>query len=84
MNKTTFYHDKSEKFIADLEVEGTSINKTQVRMLLEFSSNHNRLYYGTIDEEGHVEVNIPKLNDINETEGKATLEVIAENSFFSP
>jgi len=84
MAETVFYKDKSEKFTCDLEVEGTSIKKTQVRMLLEFSNNHNRLYYGEIDENGHVEVNIPSLKDVDEDSGNAKLEVIAENSFFSP
>ena len=81
---TTFFHDKSEKFSADLEIEGTTTSKTKIRMVLEFNDNKNRLYYGTIDKNGKVEVKIPALNDIEETKGNAILEVIADSTFFSP
>jgi len=79
-----FYSDKSEKFTADIEVDGTSISNTKVRMVLELNDNKNRLYYGTINKNGKVEVKIPALNDLTESTGKAILEIIADSTYFTP
>lgn len=42
------------------------------------------IFDGSISEDGHIKIFIPKLSEIQEGSGQATLEVIAESTFFEP
>jgi hypothetical protein len=78
------YKDKVETFQCELEIEGASNDNSQVRMVLEFDDGTNQLWKGTLNESGDVKVKIPALKNISAKGGKATLEVIAESTFFTP
>ena len=81
----TLYTDKIENFKCSIDVEGASLSETQARLVLE-SDKYNLLYEGTIDSSGKCSIDINKLKNILEegTEGTMRLEVIADDTFFSP
>ena len=79
------YTDKSNKFNCNIEVEGTSLAKSQVRLVIE-SDEMNFMFKGSIQSNGECEVIIPKTkNFLNEgTIGSMRLEVIADDVYFEP
>lgn len=77
-----FYRDESNTFKCDIKIEGASLNQSKARLLLRFE-DRAYVYDGTIDSGGHCEIEIAKLQE-DATTGNATLEVIAENTFFEP
>ena len=78
------YKDKSENFSCDVMVEGARLNETQARLILE-SDDWTLMFEGEIDRNGKCNIPIKKLNILNEgTVGKIRLEVIAENTVFTP
>jgi len=79
------YTDKSNKFNCNIEVEGTSLAKSQVRLVIE-SDEMNFMFKGSIQSNGECEVIIPKTkNFLNEgTIGNMRLEVIADDVYFEP
>ena len=78
------YKDKSENFSCDVMVEGARLNETQARLILE-SDDWTLMFEGEIDRNGKCYIPIKKLNILNEgTVGKIRLEVIAENTVFTP
>lgn len=79
-NAVVFYKDSVDVFECDIKIDGASSSKTKARLVLEFQ-NRTLLFNGSISN-GHVSVKIPKLSDIDESTGNATLEVIAEQTFF--
>lgn len=81
----TLYTDKIENFKCSIDVEGASLSETQVRLVLQ-SDKLNLLYEGSIDSSGTCNIPIDKLKNVLKegTEGKMRLEVIAEDTFFSP
>lgn len=81
----TLYTDKMEKFQCSIDVEGASLSETEVRLVLE-SDKLNLLYEGSIDASGNCTIPVDKLKNILKegTEGVMRLEVIAEDTFFSP
>lgn len=81
----TLYTDKIENFKCSIDVEGASLSETDVRLVLQ-SDKLNLLYEGTIDANGTCNIPIDKLKNILKegTEGTMRLEVIAEDTFFSP
>jgi len=74
-----------EKFQCSIDVEGASLSETEVRLVLE-SDKLNLLYEGSIDASGNCTIPVDKLKNILKegTEGVMRLEVIAEDTFFSP
>lgn len=81
----TLYTDKTENFKCNIEVEGTNLEKTKARLVLE-SSNVSLLFEGKINSNGDCMVPIKKLKGLlgeGET-GTMKLEVIADDTFFSP
>lgn len=83
-NFYTVYRDKSENFSCDVSVEGARLNDTQARLILE-SDDWTLMFDGEIDREGRCNIPIKKLNILEEgTTGKIRLEVIAENTVFTP
>ena len=81
----TLYVDKAEDFKCNIGVEGANIKDTQARLVLE-SKDMNLLYEGTVSPDGSCTIPVKKLKNILEegTTGKMKLEVIAEDTFFSP
>jgi hypothetical protein len=79
------YTDKSNKFNCNIEVEGTSLSKSQVRLVIE-SDEMNFMFKGSIQSNGECEVIIPKTkNFLSEgTIGSMRLEVIADDVYFEP
>jgi len=81
----TLFTDKAENFECNIDIEGASISETQARLVLQ-SKNINLLFEGTVDADGRCSIVIPKLKDYlkESKEGNMRLEVIAEDTFFSP
>ena len=79
------YTDKKEIFECRIFLEGASLKKATSRIVVE-TEYLNLMFEGTIDKDGNCKVPIKKLRgllDENES-GKIKLEVIAEDTYFSP
>jgi hypothetical protein len=81
----TLYTDKQEVFECSISLEGASVKNSQARLIVE-ADNLNLLFKGTIDSSGKCTVPIRKLKNLLEesTKGKIRLEVIAEDTYFTP
>ena len=84
MSVITFYKDKSDVFRCDVAIDGASLNESKIRLVLEFDNGKSYLFKGKVSSDGKVEIPVPKMNEENDSGGNATLEVIAENTFFEP
>lgn len=81
----TLYTDKSEDFKCNIGVEGADITNTHARLVLE-NSTMNILFEGKVNKNGDCVIPIKKLKHIlpEGVEGKLKLEVIADDTYFSP
>lgn len=81
----TLYTDKQELFECSISLEGASVKNSKVRLVVE-ADNLNLLFKGTIDSSGKCTVPIRKLKNLLEesTKGKMKLEVIADDTYFTP
>jgi len=81
----TLYTDKQELFECSISLEGASVKNSKVRLVIE-ADNLNLLFKGTIDSSGKCTVPIRKLKNLLEesTKGKIKLEVIADDTYFTP
>jgi len=79
------FTDKINKFQCNLQVEGTSLVKSQARVILE-TNEMNYLFKGKIYDDGLCEFELPKLKGVlNEGSiGMLRLEVIADDVHFEP
>ena len=79
------FTDKINKFQCELQVEGTSLVKSQARVILE-TPDLTYLFRGKIQDNGVCEFELPKLKGIlNEGSiGMVRLEVIADDVHFEP
>jgi hypothetical protein len=79
------YTDKPNKFSCNIEVDGTSLANSKVRLVIE-SDNFNYMFNGVIYENGTCEVNIPKTKGFlsESNKGLMRLEVIADDVYFEP
>lgn len=79
------YTDKPNKFSCNIEVDGTSLSNSKVRLVIE-SDNFNYMFNGTIYENGVCEVTIPKTKGFltESNKGLMRLEVIADDVYFEP
>lgn len=77
----TFYKDKTKIFECQISVDGANLNETKARLILEFP-DRNLLFHGNIGKNGKCKIKIPALKEMEEVEGNAVLEVIAENTHF--
>jgi hypothetical protein len=79
------FTDKINKFQCNLQVEGTSLVKSQARVILE-TNNMNYLFKGTIYNDGLCEFELPKLKGVLDegSIGMLRLEVIADDVHFEP
>jgi hypothetical protein len=83
-NYYSVYKDKSENFSCDVSVEGAKLNETVARLILE-SDDWTIMFEGEIDRNGKCTIPLKKLNIFEEGQvGKIKLEVIAENTVFTP
>lgn len=79
------YTDKPNKFTCNIQVDGTSLSNSKVRLVVE-SDDFSYLFNGTIYDNGVCEVNIPKTKNFlpENKRGNMRLEVIADDVFFEP
>lgn len=79
------YTDKPTKFNCNIEIEGTSLSMSKIRLVVE-SPDMTYMFPGTIENTGICEVNIPKTKHFlpEGTMGSMRLEVIADDVFFEP
>jgi len=79
------YTDKPNKFNCNIEIEGTSLAKSKVRLVVE-TDEMSYMFNGFIENTGLCEVNIPKTKNFlpEGTKGNMKLEVIADDVYFEP
>ena len=79
------FTDKSELFECDIKLEGASLSKSKARLVVE-TSDYSLLYNGSISSGGKCEIPIRKLKGLidENTSGNIRLEVIAEDTYFTP
>lgn len=81
----TLFTDKTELFECNIKLEGASLKNSQARLIIE-SEDINLLFKGQITSEGKCLIPIKKLKGLLEgnTRGEIKLEVIAEDTYFTP
>ena len=79
------FTDKSELFECDIKLEGASLSKSKARLVVE-TSDYSLLFDGNISSNGKCEIPIRKLKGLidENTTGNIRLEVIAEDTYFTP
>ena len=79
------FTDKPNKFNCNVEIEGTSLSKSKVRLVVE-TNEMTYMFNGKIESNGVCEVNIPKTKHFlpEGTVGLMKLEVIADDVYFEP
>jgi hypothetical protein len=79
------FTDKSELFECDIKLEGASLSKSSARLVVE-TSDYSLLFKGNINSKGKCEIPIRKLKGLidENTTGSIRLEVIAEDTYFTP
>ena len=79
------FTDKTELFECDIKLQGASLNKSKARLVVE-TSEYSLLFNGTINSNGKCEIPIRKLKGLidEDTKGNIRLEVIAEDTYFTP
>ena len=79
------FTDKSELFECDIKLQGASLKKSKARLVVE-TSDYSLLFNGSISSKGKCEIPIKKLKGLidEDTTGNIRLEVIAEDTFFTP
>ena len=79
------FTDKSELFECNIKLEGASLSKSKARLVVE-TSDYSLLFKGEINSSGKCEIPIRKLKGLidENTTGNIRLEVIAEDTFFTP
>jgi len=81
----TLFTDKTELFECNIKLEGASLKNSQARLIIE-SEDVNLLFKGQITSDGKCIIPIKKLKGLLEgnTRGEIKLEVIAEDTYFTP
>lgn len=81
----TLFTDKTELFECNIKLEGASLKNSQARLIIE-SEDINLLFKGKIDTTGKCIIPIKKLKGLLEgnTKGEIKLEVIADDTYFTP
>jgi len=79
------FTDKTEVFECNIKLEGASLKNSQARLIIE-SEDVNLMFEGTINKDGKCSILIKKLKGLLEdsTSGQIKLEVIAEDTYFTP
>jgi len=79
------FTDKSELFECDIKIEGTSLSKSTARLVVE-TNDYSLMFNGKINSSGKCTIPIRKLKGLidESTKGHMRLEVIAEDTYFTP
>jgi hypothetical protein len=79
------FTDKTELFECDIKLQGASLNKSKARLVVE-TSEYSLLFKGNINSKGKCKIPIRKLKGLidENTKGNIRLEVIAEDTYFTP
>ena len=79
------FTDKTELFECNIQLEGASIKNSQARLLIE-SDNLSLVFKGEISSDGKCKIPVRKLKGLldESTQGNVKLEVIAEDTYFTP
>ena len=79
------FTDKSELFECDIKLQGASLKKSKARLVVE-TPDYALMFNGSISNSGKCEIPIKKLKGLIEedTTGNIRLEVIAEDTYFTP
>ena len=79
------FTDKSELFECDIKLQGASLNKSKARLVVE-TQDYSLMFNGSISKGGKCEIPIRKLKGLidEDTTGNIRLEIIAEDTFFTP
>ena len=80
------YLDQPKTFECSIQLEGASISNSKARLIMETKEGLNFIFNGKISDNGKVSIPVTKLKNIikEEQRGKLTLEVIADDVYFSP
>ena len=79
------FTDKAELFECSISLQGASLKKSKARLVVE-TPEYSLLFKGTINSKGKCEIPIRKLKGLidENTKGNIRLEVIAEDTYFTP
>ena len=79
------FTDKTELFECNISLQGASLKKSKARLVVE-TQDYSLLFNGSINSNGKCEIPIKKLKGLidEDTSGNIRLEVIAEDTFFTP
>ena len=79
------FTDKTELFECSISLQGASLKKSKARLVIE-TPEYSLLFNGKISKGGKCEIPIKKLKGLidEDTTGNIRLEVIAEDTFFTP
>jgi hypothetical protein len=79
------FTDKSELFECDIKLQGASLKKSKARLVVE-TQDYSLMFNGSISKGGKCEIPIRKLKGLidEDTTGNIRLEIIAEDTFFTP
>jgi len=79
------YTDKSELFECDIKIDGASLTNSTARLVVE-TNDYSLMFNGKISKDGKCEIPIRKLKGLidENTNGNIRLEVIAEDTYFTP
>ena len=79
------FTDKAELFECDIKIEGSSLSQSNARLVIE-TKDYSLLFNGDINSEGKCSIPIKKLKGLidESSKGSIRLEVIAEDTFFTP
>ena len=79
------FTDKTELFECSISLQGASLKKSKARLVIE-TPEYSLLFNGSISKGGKCEIPIKKLKGLidEDTTGNIRLEVIAEDTFFTP
>lgn len=79
------FTDKAELFECNISLQGASLKKSKARLVVE-TPEYSLLFNGSISKSGKCEIPIKKLKGLidEDTTGNIRLEVIAEDTFFTP
>ena len=79
------FTDKTELFECDIKLQGASLKNSKARLVVE-TPDYSLLFNGKISSNGKCEIPIRKLKGLidEDTVGNIRLEIIAEDTFFTP
>ena len=79
------FTDKAELFECDIKIEGAKLSNSKSRLVVE-TNDYSLMFNGSITSDGKCKVPIKKLKGLidENNKGNIKLEVIAEDTFFTP